>query len=275
MSAASAGELDRELNAAVAAAEKAGQAVMSFYKGEFVVDRKSGDEPVTIADRTAESIVIDALRRAFPQYGILSEELDDKTSWADFDRSWVIDPLDGTKDFVAGREGFSVMIGLLQDGAPILGVVHQPVAAITYRAARGVGAWARIAGKDEVLRVSSEAVVEKAKLVASYSHRDGVMDRIKNALGIEDEVNIGSVGVKAGLVARAQRDLYINPAGRCRLWDGCAPQAILEAAGGRMTDLKGNDLRYQPDELYLTEGFVASNGACHDAVLEKLNSFFA
>jgi 3'(2'), 5'-bisphosphate nucleotidase len=275
MSGTAAGDLSRELAVAVAAAEKAGQAVMSFYKGDFIVDKKLGDEPVTIADRTSESIVIEALRREFPQYGILSEELEDKTSWANFERSWVIDPLDGTKDFVAGRQGFSVMIGLLQHGSPILGVVNQPVAGITYRAAQGSGAWVNAGGTDTALKVSSESSAENARLVASFSHREGVMDRIKETLGTRDEFNIGSVGVKVGLLATGERDLYINPAPHCRLWDGCAPQAILEEAGGKMTDPHGDALAYQPDELHLVKGFVASNGVCHDAVLAKIAPFFS
>ncbi len=270
------GDLKRELEVATELARRAGEQAVRFFRQEGLrVDRKLGDEPVTEADRSAERIILDGLRQAFPDDGVLSEEQPDRESWLAFRRAWVVDPLDGTKDFVAGRDGWSVMIGLLDRFEPVLGVVRQPTLALTYRAARGLGA-AVIDREDErPLVPTTGADPAEARLVTSYSHRSPVLAEVRARLGVKDELHLGSVGLKVGLVARGARDLYVNPEGHCRLWDICAPQAIITEAGGRMTDVFGAPLSYQqPDEVRVLRGIVASNGACHGAVIEKLAPLF-
>jgi 3'(2'), 5'-bisphosphate nucleotidase len=187
----------------------------------------------------------------------------------------VVDPLDGTQDFIGGLEGFAVMIGLLEAGRPVLGVVHCPVARATYRAIARGGAELLLSGAPPApLRPTAIAELGAVRLVASKSHRSERIDHAKAALGISDELNVGSVGLKVGLIARGERELYLNPDGHCRLWDTCAPEAILVEAGGRITDLHGDPLRYDPGQLRLNHGIVATNGACHDAVLAALAPLF-
>lgn len=254
-------------------ARRAGEAALAHFQDpSLAVDRKGAiGEPVTAADRASEAIILEGLRRAFPGDGILSEEQADTDSWARHERAWVIDPLDGTKDFIAGRHGFSVMIGLLERGRPVLGAVRDPVERIDYWAARGGGAWMEREGETaRRLQVSDAAGPAGLRLIASRSHRSARMDQIKAALGIDDEQNLGSVGLKVGLIARAERDLYLNLEGHSKLWDSCAPEAILREAGGEVSDLDGAPIAYRPDALYLSRGIVASNRACHAAVVAAL-----
>ena len=110
---------------------------------------------------------------------------------------------------------------------------------------------------------------------ASRSHRTPEIDAVKKALGIDDEMNIGSVGLKLGLIALGERDLYVNPSSKSSAWDTCAPEALLTHAGGRITDLAGAPLTYTSPQLRNERGLLASNGAAHEAVLEKLRPLFA
>ena len=266
--------LEKELDQATLLARRAGEVVLRYHRSGLAVDLKPGEEPVTRADRESEAIILDGLRSAFPDHGTVSEESVSEAAWRLDGRTWLVDPLDGTQDFVDGLVGFSVMIGLLERGRPVLGVVHQPVTGITYRAAAG-GPVEVVRGDEAApLAPTDEADPARARLVVSNSHRSEGIDKIKRALSIEDELRIGSVGLKAGLVATGQRDLYVHPSSHCKLWDICAPEAILTLAGGRMTDLHGRPLAYDPSEIYARNGIIASNGACHDEVVRRLAPLF-
>ena len=278
-----ASQLQRELETALELARRAGERILGYYKQGLEVDRKAGNEPVTAADRDADALIVKGLRQAFPADGILSEEADEHRSWLAAARAWLVDPLDGTKDFVAERDGFSTMIGLLVEGRPKLGVVYQPTNRLTYfgivPAKAGGGTPAAFSqrgdAKPQPLSPSNVADPAQARLVASFSHRSQRLTEIKDTLGITDELNVGSVGLKVGLVARGDRDLYVNPDPHCKLWDVCAPEAILHAAGGRMTDLHGQPLRYDSaDRLRADRGIVASNGVCHRAVVDRVAPLF-
>src|SRR5690606_37221212 len=190
---------------------------------------------------------------------------------------WLVDPIDGTKDFIRGSEGISVMIGLARAGRPALGVVHQPAAGPagrTFFATPDGGAHVAIGDGDTVqpLRVSDVASAGEIRLVASASHRSDDLDRVKQTLGIDNELNIGSIGVKLCLIAMGMRDLYVNPATKTRVWDTCGPEAILTRAGGRLSDLFGEPVDYH--ELRQPRGLVASNGHVHDEVIAKLAPLF-
>lgn len=267
--------LEQELELATTLARKAGELTLKYHCTDLVVNQKDHEEPVTKADRESEVIILDGIREAFPDDGILAEETPDKTSWARYRRVWVVDPLDGTKDFIAGLEGFSIMIGMLVDRVPVLGVIYQPTSGLVFRAAEGTEAQVlEPDGTSRILRVSQTKKPEKMRLVVSNSHRSERVDRVKQTLGISDEIKIGSVGLKISLVARDLCDLYVHPTGHCKLWDICAPEAVLTAAGGKMTDLFGAPLAYSEDELKVSRGIVASNGPGHDEVVDRIGPLF-
>jgi 3'(2'), 5'-bisphosphate nucleotidase len=187
----------------------------------------------------------------------------------------MVDPLDGTKDFIRGEDGFATMIGLVVGDRPALGVVYQPIGDRLYYASQGQGAFTAVgSGPPLRLAVSSVAEPGKIRMVASKSHRDETIDRVRAAMAITDELNVGSVGLKIGLIARGERDLYVSASGHSKRWDACAPEAILAEAGGRLTDVGGALLDYRSTEIRNTRGLCASNGVLHPLVLDKLRELF-
>ena len=269
------GELGDELRAALDLARAAGELVMKYRGGELGVEMKTGDEPVTIADKRANQLIVDGLAQRCPRDPVVSEELPAAEATLRAPRLWLVDPIDGTKDFIRGSDGFSVMIGLVRDGRPVLGVVHQPAvgpSGRTFFATPDGGAHVVSADGVQRLAVSSIAAAADARLVASASHRSADIDRVKQTLGIANEQNVGSVGVKLCLIAMGLRDLYVNPQAKTKVWDTCAPEAILTGAGGTLSDLFGDPIDYA--ELKQRRGLVASNGHVHDEVIAKLAPLF-
>lgn len=268
--------LTRELELAERLARQAADLIRRYHGSGIGVDYKPGDEgPVTRADREANHLIVDGLTRAFPGDGLLSEEIPDDGRWRAAARVWMVDPLDGTSDFIRGLPGFAVMVGLVVDGRPEVGVVLQPTTRRLWRVAPGRPAERLEAdGSTTVLRVSEVADLEGLRLVASASHRTEAIDRVREVLGVSDELNVGSVGLKLGLIAAGERDLYVNPASKTSLWDCAAPEAILHAAGGRLTDLVGAPIDYREGDVKNRRGLVASNGVIHPAVLARLAALF-
>jgi 3'(2'),5'-bisphosphate nucleotidase len=262
--------LIHELETACRLARDAGAVLLEHFGRHGTVDRKDRGEPVTEADRRANDLIVSGIRRAFPRDWVLSEEAPDEPGRLAASRVWMIDPMDGTEDFIQGETGFSVMIGLCVEARPVLGVVYRPATGTLYAATKGDGA--TLDGYP--IRVSGGGI-EQVRLVTSRSHRSSVLERVREALGTTDEIHMGSVGLKVGLVACGARDLYVNPSGRSKLWDACAPQAILEAAGGTMTDVDGRPLDYATAELRNLRGLVASNGVIHQPVLSRVQPLLA
>ncbi len=275
------GPLRDELRVAMSLALEAGKLVLEIRGTDLGVELKVGDEPVTIADKQSSELVMRGLRAAFPDDVVISEESDDDLARLTADRVWYIDPIDGTKDFIAGRPGFSVMIGLTVAHRPVLGVIYQPIGDRMFWAAPGASgepeAWALPAADGEYpmpLHVSDIRDPSQVRLVASASHRTHTIDEIKSALGISSELNIGSVGLKLALIALGERDLYVNPSAKSKLWDTCAPEALLTAAGGVLTDAHGDPVRYDVPDLHCRRGLVASNRHVHAEVVAKLAHLF-
>jgi 3'(2'), 5'-bisphosphate nucleotidase len=264
---------ERELARAIELARTAGAEVLRMQRGELAVEMKPGDEPVTVADHRASELIVAGLAASFAADPIISEELTPAPGALGAPRFWLVDPIDGTKDFIRGEDGYSVMIGLVCDGRPTVGVVYQPVIDRLFYGTPD-GAWVTYQGETHPLTVSAVTAAADVRLVASKSHRSTAIDQVKQQLGIANELNIGSVGVKLCVIAAGQRDLYVNPVSKTKAWDTCAPEAILVPAGGRLSDLFGNPIEYTK-ELAHKRGLVASNGRVHDEVIAKLTPLFA
>jgi 3'(2'), 5'-bisphosphate nucleotidase len=264
---------ERELARAIELARLAGAEAARMQRAELGVEMKPGNEPVTLADRRASELIVEGLADTFPGDPIISEELPPAAGALGAPRVWLVDPIDGTKDFIRGEDGYSVMIGLACDGVATVGVVYQPA---TDRLYHGTPAGSVVvhAGQTRRLAVSEVAAAADVRLVASKSNRSSELDDVKRELGIDNELNIGSVGVKLCVIAAGMRDLYVNPASKTKAWDTCAPEAILVPAGGRLSDLFGEPLDYTR-ELAHRRGLVASNGRVHDEVIARLAPLFA
>lgn len=269
--------LEKELETAVALARIAGARILEFYALEIVAEEKLGAdnliEPVTIADRTASRIIVEGLSEAFPDDAILSEEeTDDAANRLAGKRIWMIDPIDGTWGFIKKDGDFGVQIGLTANGAVILGVVFLPVHNQLFFAVKNQGTFL-IANDHQAkrLRVSEKTDFAEMILASSRNHRSPRMHRIIEEFNFRKEIQRGSVGLKVGLIAERICDLYIHLSPRTKFWDTCAPQIILEEAGGRMTDVFGSPLRYDLRDVQNHNGVLASCGAAaHERAVSNL-----
>lgn len=250
----------------------AGKILRKHHDMPDQVEWKDINDPVTAADRAVNQFLVTAFREVFPGDAILSEESKDDLSRIQNKRVWCIDPLDGTKEFIARNGEFSIMVGLAVEGAAVLGVVYQPVLALMYSGIRQEGGKVSEEGRSHPIRVSQESDPQRLRLLVSRSHRNPVTDSIKTVLGVTKERVSGSVGIKCGLIADDKADLYLHPAPGTKEWDTCAPEAILSSAGGRMTDCWGRPLKYNQVDVRRRYGLVASNGVCHDLVVNRMIS---
>lgn len=272
--------LNEELQLAMTLARRAGALILGYYRDGFEIEEKIGadsmTEPVTIADREASRIIVEGLREQFPEDGILSEEEIDAPDRTSKMRVWIIDPLDGTLGFVNRRDDFAVQIGLTENGKSVLGVVYLPVDDVLYFATAGNGAF-RVESNGEILRLKVSETTDFSQMVIALSinHPSPKMKAVKKILGVEKEIRRGSVGIKVGLLASRVADLYIHLSPRTKFWDTCAPQIILEEAGGRLTDLFGADLRYDTLDLQNHNGLVATNGVAHEKIIAILKPLLA
>ena len=268
--------LERELETAVTLAREAGQKVLEYYALEIIAEEKLGlddfAEPVTVADRASSRIIVDGLTAGFPDDFVLSEEEhDDPAERTRSNRTWITDPIDGTWGFIKKDGDFAVQIGLAIDGDPVVGVVYLPAHDTLYYGSKGNGSFVVREGREPVrLRASSNIDFPEMNLAVSRNHRSPKISRIIREFGLKREIQRGSVGLKVGLVAEAICDLYIHLSPRTKFWDTCGPQIILEEAGGRLTDLFGERIRYEIEDVQNHGGIVAANGAAHEKVIEKL-----
>jgi 3'(2'), 5'-bisphosphate nucleotidase len=262
---------DHELCVALDLAREAGAAILEFYQGPLEITQKShfdDREPVTQADKAANELIVKALRKEFPEDGILAEESLDTAHRLEKRRVWMIDPLDGTNGFIDGNGDFAVQIGLARDGECVLGVVYQPLTGLLYHAIRGQGAWIlRPNLAPERAGVSGKRELSLMRMAASRSHRSPRMDKVIETFKVREEVRRGSVGIKIGLIIEQQCDLYVHLSPRTKQWDTCAPEIILTESGGRLTDLFGQPLHYNSIEVQNRNGIIASNGVAHDTIV--------
>jgi 3'(2'), 5'-bisphosphate nucleotidase len=256
-------DLEALLPAVVAIAHEAGRKIMEIYATDFDVSRKDDSSPLTAADLAANRAITAGLRALPEHYPILTEEAAtvayaERARWNPY---WLVDPLDGTKEFVKRNGEFTVNIALIHDHEPVLGVVHAPVPKLDYYAARGVGAFRARDGKStamQVARLGDGAV----RVVGSRSHRGPLLDSYLERLGAHEMVPMGS-SLKFCIVAEGGADLYPR-LGPTSEWDTAAAQAVVECAGGQVTDLEGRPLRYNLREEVLNPHFLVFGDATRD-----------
>ena len=264
-------DLSHEIDVARRLAREAAALVRGLAERPVSVKYKDAGEPVTDADLAANALIVSGLAQEFPGDAILSEESPDDGSRLGRSRVWMVDPIDGTRDFIRGQTGYVVMIGLCLDGRPALGAVAHPRTDVAWSGVVGQGAWRdQPDGTRVPMRTSALAEPRGVRIVVSQSRRSPQIDAFRLALGVTDEMSVGSVGLKVALVCQGERDLYLYPGEQTKLWDTCGPEAILTAAGGRMSDMDGRPLVYNKADLNNRTGVVASNGPLHDLVIQAL-----
>jgi 3'(2'), 5'-bisphosphate nucleotidase len=245
----------------LALADRAGAVLLEHYAGHTAVTTKADSSPVTAADDAAERVILAGLRDLSPEIPVIAEEAVARGDLPDLrghgGRFWLVDPLDGTKEFISKNGEFTVNIGLVEDGQPVLGVVTAPVRGLAWWGAAGEGARRREGDEGSAgseirarARPSSGAIA-----VASRSHRDAETDRYLAEQGIRETVSAGS-SLKFCLVAEGQADVYPR-FGPTMEWDTAAGHAVLRAAGGRVQAVTGEPLAYGKP-AFRNPGFIAS-----------------
>ncbi len=245
----------------VAIARAAGRAILRHYAEGVAVERKADSSPLTAADMDAHHCIVDALARLTPQVPILSEEsagvaVDERRGWP---AHWLVDPLDGTKEFISRNGEFTVNIALVREHLPVLGVVHVPARAVTYYGSAGMGAFRQEDDAPAVPIAVTAPAPARLRVVGSRSHRGGSLDAFLERLGEHELIAMGSA-LKFCIVAEGGADLYPR-FGPTSEWDTAAAQAVLDAAGGRTFTLDGEPLRYNTKDDLLNPFFIA----CGDA----------
>lgn len=266
-------EIERALEVVLVEAERAAEAVMSVYETAFAVDYKSEADPVTAADRVANAILCEALEKNFPGVPVVAEESEPATyaKWHESNATWFVDPLDGTRDFVERNGQFAVMIGLAVDGKALLGVVFAPAIGRRFVGAPGVGAFELAPdGSRREIRVSSTQSLADVEVVMSRSRPSARLEAVCDELGIVKRTRLGSAGLKGIKVACAEADAYAHLEQAGYLWDSCAPEAIVVAAGGTVTDALGNAIDYGSNILANENGMLMSNGRVHARMIEAI-----
>lgn len=237
-------------------ARRAGDRILEVYAHPFEVTRKADESPLTIADIRAHQVIVAGLAALTPQIPVLSEEASDipfrvRKAWS---RYWLVDPLDGTKEFVSRNGEFTVNIALIDDHVPVLGVVSVPTRRTVYTGSRSGGAFRQIAEQAATPIHVTQDVPPVLRVVGSRSHRDAETDERISRLGPHELVAVGS-SLKFCLIAEGQADFYPR-FGPTSEWDTAAAQAVVEAAGGAVTTLDGQPLRYNTKESLLNPGFL-------------------
>lgn len=263
-------DLETELQLARRLAREAGRVILEVYATDFqVVDKGGGEGPVTEADKRANTLIVSALREAFPDDAVIGEESKDRPDATRFERVWWVDPLDGTRDFVKRTGDFAVQIGLAISGEARLGVVYQPAVDKLWMGRVDGPCVFESAGQTSVVRLSSEPPTHR-RLIVSRSHKPAGADRMQAALGVTSVVERGSVGLKCAAIAQGEAELYLHPSPRSSRWDSCAPEAILRAAGGRFTDVHGRRYSYDGEEIENSGGLFGCHPALFDEMLPKI-----
>lgn len=252
-------------------ARAAGAAIMEIYHGEdFGETSKSDNSPLTLADLAAHNVIVEELRGLVPQYPVLSEEAADisyavRSEWATF---WLVDPLDGTKEFLKRNGEFTVNIALVKHGVPVLGVVYAPVLDVCYFAARGTGAFVqRGDAAAQAIQAEAHAADSAIKVVASRSHSDARTAALLQKLGNHECISMGS-SLKLCLVAEAAAHFYPR-LGPTMEWDTAAAHAVVLEAGGIVCDVAEQALRYNKEDMHNPEFLVLANS--NTALLKMLN----
>tara|TARA_B100001013_G_scaffold28204_1_gene15469 strand:- start:9787 stop:10566 length:780 start_codon:yes stop_codon:yes gene_type:complete len=243
--------VDNDLKLAINASLKAGEIIMQYYCDDYEIKEKGYHNPVTTADKEADSYLKSTLMSARPQYGWLSEETVDSKNRLNKEKVWIVDPLDGTKEFIEGVPQFVVSIALVEKGIPIIGVLHNPVTKETFHAAKGEGAYL----DQGQYRCSIKDSTRDMVILNSRSEtRRGLWEPYKKHF--KELRPIGSVAYKMGLTAIGKADIFatLRPKNE---WDICAGTCLINEAGGKVINLNGKDITFNNQKTLIEPGLIA------------------
>ena len=255
-----------ELDIAIKAAQEAGDAILDIYQKDYNTFTKTDDSPVTDADLKSNKIINEILSNT--KYSILSEEDIDDQNRLSKDIIWIIDPLDGTSDFIDKTGEFTVMIALVQNKKPIIGVISWPTEKTLFVAQKNCGAFRYSNDKWDKISVTKIDEMSKCRTVGSRHHLSDKEKSFIKKLGIEDFTSIGS-SLKVGKISSGEAEAYITTTNKMKEWDSAASYCIISEAGGKMTDMLGNDITYNNKNVFHQNGILVTNGLIHNKIVEE------
>lgn len=251
------------------AIKQAGEEIMKIYKGDIELEHKQDNSPVTKADKTANTVITKYLTKT--QIPILSEETDDDNEKRkNSNYLWVIDPIDGTKGFINQDGEFAIQIGLTYLGSPVMGLAYAPAKDKLYYALKGEGTILEENGISTKLQVTNKHSFDNAHIFMSKNHVTQEMIDFAKELGFREIGHCGGIGIKFGMIAEGHSDLDFKLGGYCSEWDLCAPQIILEEAGGFVYDTYGNELRYNTPHAKISNGYIATALTNKEEILQHI-----
>jgi len=255
-----------ELDIAIKAVREAGNAILEIYQEDFKTFKKNDDSPITDADLKSNEIIKEVLSQT--EHTILSEEDKDDQSRLSKDVIWIIDPLDGTSDFIDKTGEFTVMIALIKNKKPVLGVIGWPTEKIFFVAQKGSGAFRYSNDEWKKISVTTLAELSKCRAIGSRHHLSDKEKLFIKKLGIKDFTSIGS-SLKVGKISSGEAEVYITTTNKMKEWDSAASYCIISEAGGKMTDMLGNDITYNNKQVFHQNGILVTNGLIHDKIVEE------
>jgi 3'(2'), 5'-bisphosphate nucleotidase len=255
-----------ELDIAIKAVNDAGNAILEIYQRDFTISKKSDDSPITDADLKSNEVIKKILSQT--QHVILSEEDNDDKSRLSKEMIWIVDPLDGTSDFIDKTGEFTVMIALIKNKKPILGVIGWPTEKTLFVAQKGSGAFRYSDDEWQKITVTTEIELTKCRTVGSRHHLSDKEKLFIKKLGIKNFTSIGS-SLKVGKISSGEAEAYITTTNKMKEWDSAASYCIISEAGGKMTDMLGNDITYNNREVYHQNGILVTNGLIHDKIVKE------
>ena len=258
-----------EAQLALDAAKKASLAVMSVYGEEFTSELKDDDSPITKADLQSNEIIKQALLSS--GHHILSEEDADDTSRLNQEKIWIVDPLDGTSDFVNRTGEFTIMIALVQNKVPVLGVISRPTTDTIFLAQKGSGAFKLENNKWSRLQVSKTKDLTQCKAVGSRFHLTEQEKEFFKKLGVASFESRGS-SLKVAEICQGLADLYLTTSNKIKQWDTCASHCLITESGGKITDMSGNPVLYNTEKLNHENGLIVTNGLVHKEIIQRYSA---
>ncbi|MGI0056365.1 MAG: 3'(2'),5'-bisphosphate nucleotidase CysQ family protein [Nitrosarchaeum sp.] len=255
-----------EFKIAQEAAIAGGKEILKVYRKNFSSKVKKDNSPITEADINSNKIIKKILSKT--GYSILSEEDKDSKKRLKQKRVWIVDPLDGTTDFVNRTGEFTVMIALVEDKKPILGVIYWPTENILFVAQKDYGAWRFSNHSWKRMRTSKVSDMKKCRAIGSRYHISDVEKVLLDKLYIKKFTSVGS-SLKVAQISSGAADVYLTTTNKMKEWDTCASYCLVSEAGGKMTDMLGNDVSYNNQNVIHQNGILVTNGLVHDKIVKE------
>ena len=249
---------EEQLNAAIEAGVKAIEGILKIYNSDFSVEIKEDDSPVTLADKNADKVIREHLHKCFPDYAFLTEESTDDLSRLNNDYVWIVDPVDGTKDFVAKDGGFTTNIALAYKHEAVVGVVVVPLTGEIYYAAKGMGAFYRHNGETKRIHVNDKLdnLIVYKSVFHSKPNEEEMYEKYKDKIA---KIEKWGSALKPCRIAQGLGELSYRLSDGTKEWDTAASQVVVEQAGGIFLDLNKKRMMYNREDVHNRDGYIICN----------------